>query len=358
MCKVYNQIGSLTTIKTHLRTHNINDINSLNDIIAFQKNYTNYIKEITSKHTNLIEDEKNELKIDISLLEQFIESSKKDATLKLNLEIEQLEKQLNYLHLNTSNIFKTFINHFKIIGLQKKIKNINHQFDSIIINSLRISTNTLNTKINRYNFILSHFLDAVHQSQLPEIKELEIRKKAIDQIIPSIYGAIGENKVSKELENLSDDYILINDFNYSFYKAIYNRKENDYIKSIQIDHILISPAGIFLIETKNWSEQSLNNLSLHSPVQQIKRTNFAFYKILNDQITNSFNQHHWGERKITIKNLIVMVNQKPKEEFQFVKILSLRELRKYIEYFSPVLSKRETESIANYLLKLTDNTYK
>jgi hypothetical protein len=40
--------------------------------------------------------------------------------------------------------------------------------------------------------------------------------------------------------------------------------------SVQIDHLLVSPFGVFLIETKNWSDQSLNNLSLRSPVQQIK----------------------------------------------------------------------------------------
>ena len=357
MCKVYNQIGSLTAIKTHLRTHNITEFNSLNDLISFQKNYSNYLKQITSKHIRLIEDEKTMLKSEIYLLEQFIESSKKETTLKLNLEIEKLEKRIENIRLTNLNIFNTFINYLKKISLQRKIKNIKHHFDTIIINSSINSTNTLNTKINRYNFILSHFLDAVHQSELSEIMELERRKNIIEQITPSIFGAIGENKVSKELENLPDDYILINDFNFSFHKAIYNRKENDYIKSIQIDHILISPAGIFLIETKNWSEQSLNNLSLRSPVEQIKRTNFALYRILNNQITTSLDHHHWGERKIPIKSLIVLVNQKPKEEFQYVKILTLKELRNYIEYFSPIFSKSETETIANYLLNFPDISY-
>ncbi|WP_365297818.1 nuclease-related domain-containing protein [uncultured Mucilaginibacter sp.] len=61
---------------------------------------------------------------------------------------------------------------------------------------------------------------------------------------------------------------------------MYNRKEEDFIKYIQIYNILLSPAGIFLIETKNWSQNSLNDTNLFSPVRQIKRTNFALYKII------------------------------------------------------------------------------
>ncbi|MBK7290418.1 MAG: NERD domain-containing protein [Chitinophagaceae bacterium] len=84
--------------------------------------------------------------------------------------------------------------------------------------------------------------------------ELENKQRVIDEVKNSIYGALGEHKVVKELENLSDENILINDFALTFHPAIYNRQENDYIKSIQIDHLLVTPSGIFIIETKNWSE--------------------------------------------------------------------------------------------------------
>ena len=162
------------------------------------------------------------------------------------------------------------------------------------------------------------------------------------------------------MENLSDENVLINDFALSFHPAIYNRQENDYIKSIQIDHILVSPSGIFLIETKNWSEESLNNLSLRSPVEQIKRTNFALFKILSEEITNHTNlnlyQHHWGDKKIPIRNLIVLTNLKPKEEFQYVKILTVNEILGYVNYFNPIFSSKETQEIAYYLRNLINVT--
>jgi hypothetical protein len=166
---------------------------------------------------------------------------------------------------------------------------------------------------------------------------------------------LGEQKVVKTLESLSDEYFLINDFVVSFSPAIYNRQENDYIKSVQIDHILVGPSGIFLIETKNWSEKSLENLSLRSPVQQIKRTIFVLFKLLNNEMSNyhlRLDRHHWGDKKISMKNLIVLTNTKPKEEFQYVKILTVNELLGYVNYFKPSFSNTETQRIADFLVDI------
>lgn len=113
--------------------------------------------------------------------------------------------------------------------------------------------------------------------------------------------------------------------------------------------------GHLLIETKNWSEKSSGNLDLRSPVQQVKRTNFALFKILTEDIVGGrvkLKQHHWGDRKIPIRNLIVFINSKPKEEFQYVKILTVNELLSYIKYFEPMFTGEETQAIASYLLNM------
>lgn len=355
MCKVYNQIGSLTTIKSHLKYYNINDFSSLNELINFQRNYSATQLQLISNHSILIEREKTLLEEEIVQLENFIETSKSENRQNLNLELEQLKQRLVKLPLRQSNIFKSFINYFVRNGLKRKIRDIELNFDSKISNSIQQLINTLAEKSNRFSYIVSHFEDAVNQSSFQQLKELERKRRIIDEINTSIYGAIGEQKVSKDLEKLSDDYILINDFTCSFHPPIYNQQEKSYIKSVQIDHLLISPAGIFLIETKNWSEHSLNNLNMRSPAEQIRRANFALFKILTSKITHSLDQHHWGDRKIPIRNLIVLINQKPNEEFQYVKILTLKELRNYVEFFKPSFSVRETHMIANYLLYLNES---
>jgi hypothetical protein len=354
MCKVYNQIGSLTTIKSHLSCNNVNDFNSLNELLNFQKNYSINQQQIISNHSILIEKEKATLKEEIEELEKVIELNKNQFKQKLQSELEQLKERLATLLLPQSNIVKTFVNYFKSYNVKRKVREIELNFDSKVANSVLYSTNILYNKSSRNDYIVSNFSHAVKQSGHSQLYELERKKKVIDELNNSIYGAIGEHKVLKDLENLSDDYLLINDFVCTFHPPIYNRQENDYIKSIQIDHVLISPSGIFLIETKNWSEHSLNNLSLRSPVEQVRRTSFAVFRMLADE-TSLLGQHHWGERKIPIRNLIVLINQKPNEEFQYVKILTLKELRNYVEYFKPSFSVKETQMIANYLLRLNES---
>ena len=137
-----------------------------------------------------------------------------------------------------------------------------------------------------------------------------------------------------------------------FKPPIYNRKDKDRIYSIQIDHLLVCESGIYILETKNWSKQSINNMDLRSPVKQIQRTSYALFVLLNS--TSKYNdikleKHHWGHKQITIRNLIVMIQEKPNVNFKHVKVLLLNELNGYVSYFDPVFSPEEVKSICSYL---------
>jgi hypothetical protein len=48
------------------------------------------------------------------------------------------------------------------------------------------------------------------------------------------------------------------------------------------------PTGLFILETKNWSKQSIKNEDLFSPVQQVKRAAFAlFVYLMSDERTTA-----------------------------------------------------------------------
>lgn len=57
--------------------------------------------------------------------------------------------------------------------------------------------------------------------------------------MPSIKGRFGENKVSNILKRLSDEYFVINDLLLKTSR-----------RTTQIDHVVISKYGIFVIETR------------------------------------------------------------------------------------------------------------
>lgn len=356
MCRTYNTIGSLTTLKSHLNNSHIYDFKSLKEVMDFQNSYTTIRQELISYHENLIDEEKRMLNIDLQHLESTIQIQKQQSEQLLIDEIHELKRQLNVsLDSIPQNFFEKIKKKLKLRNYKRKIKQKEENFDIEVTMAISELVGNFNFKNNRYQFIASHAKEAVGESAQDSLTELDRKQSKIDELNSFIYGALGEQKVVKTLETLSDEYFLINDFNISFSPAIYNRQENDYIKSVQIDHILVAPSGVFLIETKNWSEKSLESLSLRSPVEQIKRASFVLFKLLNNEMSNYYlrlDRHHWGNKKISIKNLIVLTNTKPKEEFQYVKILTLNELLGYVNYFKPIFSNAETQRIADFLLKI------
>lgn len=360
MCRTYNTIGSLTTLKSHLDNSNIHDFKSLKGVMDFQSSYASIRQQLISHHENLIKQEKNILNTDLQQLDKVIETQREQSEQRLTDEIDNLKKQLCILASNApKNPFWKLTHSLRQWNYKRKIKRKEYNFDSEVNMSISNLVDDYKIKSNRYQFISSRVDEAVKQSAQHPLSELERKKEKIDELNSFIYGALGEQKVVKTLEALSDEYYLINDFTVSFSPAIYNRQENDYIKSIQIDHILVGPSGIFLIETKNWSERSIESLSLRSPVQQIKRTSFVLFKLLNNEISNfhlRLDRHHWGEKKISIRNLIVLTNTKPNEEFQYVKILTVNELLGYINYFKPIFSNDETQRIADFILRINEQS--
>jgi len=358
MCKTYNPIGSLTSLKTHLYRHGINDFKSLKEVIDFKHSYSTSRQKIISQHESVIKREKDSLSSDLLELETTIEEKKHQLAIELNEEIDRLKVVLNNMSIHApTNFVQQLTRAFKKWYYKRKVHYCANSKDFKIRNAVKSLVDLQQDKTNRFQYITSHFDEAVLQSGAFHLTELERKKSVIEEASSFIYGALGEQKVVKELESLSDDYFLINDFSISFSEPIYNSQENDYIRSIQIDHLLISPAGIFLIETKNWSEKSLDNFSLRSPVQQVKRTSFVLFKLLNNEIANyhlPLDRHHWGIKKMPIKNLIVLTNSKPKEEFQYVKVLTLNELLGYVQYFKPIFSNTEAQRITDYLININN----
>ena len=127
---------------------------------------------------------------------------------------------------------------------------------------------------------------------------MKYAKGVLEEINPLIAGAIGESKVEQELTNLSLNGVLLNDFSLKFNPPLFSKKTKERIHSVQIDHLLVTGAGIFVLETKNWSLKSITTLSLRSPVDQVKRFSYAIFVLLNSKNAKSLGlkKHHWGEK--------------------------------------------------------------
>lgn len=348
MARIIGTIESLKSLKSELEYRGISRFNSVKEINDFLSNYNSEKLEIFNDTSKELANEFSETCIN---LKQRIQ----DKTEIINLEKEKLDNQILRLKKKITlienekdkNYFKIIISNIKVYLTKNRLNYIlNNKTKLINSPAKNISKKIIKDElfINEYNTDKQGLIEKIVK---PKIEKLEYTRKVLENLKNLISGAIGENLVTKEIAKLSDDYVLINDFNLRFSKPIYFTKKKERIYSIQIDHLLLSKAGIFIIETKNWSKSSVNSINLRSPIEQIERFSYALYIYISENI--SLKKHHWGDKKIPIRNVIVMIKNKPSAKFKFVSIKLLRELNDYINYFEPVFTDSEFNKIINKL---------
>ncbi len=292
MAVVVGKIQTLKKLRDSLDEKGIHRFNSIGDINSFLKNYKH-------EKDSIPKNEKNKLDKELQSLEESIMQARERSVKNVPFKI--------YYRI-------------KVSWFSYRKKSLKNYYENILSKRCKKST-----------------------------QEHANIKETVESLYTLISGAIGENAVVNELKKLPDSFYVINDFSLAFSPPIYNRKEDDRIDSIQIDHLLISQSGIFVIETKNWSLESIQNLDLRSPIEQIKRNSYALFVTINSESDLSLADHHWGIKKVPIRNIIVMTNSVPGEEFKYVKVLPLDNLNSYVKYFDAVFSDSEVNSIFHHL---------
>ena len=345
MAKLYGKIGSLTHLLTILNNNRIYGFETLNDIRSFRNNYKNSLEEIRKRCEDVLQKEIINLKSSCEKLKEEIGSEEQTEEGSLRGNLREL---LNQENEKDPKEFAEYIGYFfkRIRTLWKKMcleNRINKKSKSL----LRIQDDINDKKDNPDKWIERYASNDINKVE----KTLAVFKENRHLF----YGAEGEEKVASELSKLPDTYTVINDYYLNFAPPIYNRENDDRIYSVQIDHIVLGPTGIYLIETKNWSKSSTENTNLFSPIKQLQRHNYAMFVLLNQAVKRGEMGHlsnHWGNKKISPKNIICMTGHKPQQEFQYVKILSLGELIRYISYRNQVYSEDEVEDLTDCLFKI------
>jgi len=83
-------------------------------------------------------------------------------------------------------------------------------------------------------------------------------------------GKKGENLVRNKLSQLDNGHHIFWDVNVEMSRYItYNDKRN--LRTAQIDFVVVSKKGVFVIEVKNWSRGFLNQKKYFSPYEQVDR---------------------------------------------------------------------------------------
>lgn len=301
MAVVFGEIDCLKNLIDILKRSGIKHIKSLDDVLTFKNVCDDKFKEADAvarqEHLFLVTQQK--VKISNHVAEHAIDHSNESFLLRL---------------------FRSFVFRLRLVNLNRELNRLERKSEVIIRKKISKSTGS---------YLKSKYL--------------------LDSNYALIQGASGEQQAIDELRKLPDSYNVVNNVQLRFLKPIYNPRSRQRIYSAQADHVVLGPSGVFLIETKNWSNGTIKRTTNFSAFDQIKRTNFALYCHLNPR-TNGFFSFFSEAKKIPVKSVLLMTGQGTEERDPFVKVVSLNELNSYITYCAQVMTELEIKKVLNQLM--------
>ena len=356
MTIVEGQIETLKSIKKVLREQGISRFNSIGDINNFSTQFKSEKESVLNTVIHEIDLEIEAIQSELSSAKSQFESSLSSESTKVEIDIEYRKSRLySFESIVSNNIISKLFRSLSIFYFKSKLSTLVKNKSKIVKRRTRKLKKELVSVSSVLETRMKNRESDISQRAAPKLDKLDSIKQVVDGLDLLIAGAIGEDLVVKEIKKLSDEFVLFNDFSVNFKPPIRNKREKDNIHSIQIDHLLVTNAGIFILETKNWSKKSIESFNLRSPVKQIMRTSHALFVTLNgkrDRKRSLLRKHHWGNKQVPIRNIIVMINQKPNEAFQYVKVKTLNELNGYITHFQPIFDKQEIARMTDLLRRI------
>jgi len=354
VAQIFRQIESTKTLRKELDYRRISMFNSIREIEDFKRNYESIKVEILAQAQISIQKEIAQKSTELEKLELELKAAVRNEEEKVKSAIHRLDVKITELteRLNKQTFLRRLFLTISRWQQNSKLYQLRNNSDRIIFKRTSLIQRKVKNLHSHVDFLNTNTEKIISERCENDLSELNRTKQAISDLRTIIAGAKGEYAVEQELKKLPDNFYVINDYRLNFTRPIINKKNGDKIFSIQIDHLVISPGGIFLLETKNWSNRSIRSLNLRSPIDQIQRSSYALFVFINNNI--SLNSHHWGSKQISLKSVLVMVGATTNQKFQFVKIKELKALNRYLKYFEPIYTDQETKWLAQTLLDYCD----
>lgn len=309
-----------------------------------------YPIEFTKVETEIIN-----LEAEIDTIKKEMESRSLKITDNINLRIKNLEREiyeLENIKFSLSSLFSylraKLTLHNKTGFVQDLKVNPQKEIDKL----LRKEYSDLESLTNRHAYLKGNKEDEIKRRLQPLPDNLEKIKEI--KKTNEYKGAIGELEVIKNLEDLPEAYFLLNDLFLELdgYITFHGTK----LRSAQIDHLVVGPTGIYVIEAKNWSYEYVQKVfreSSYTPYDQIQRSNYLTYRYLNNLKYGNILQKicfQFSKGEIKVKSIIAVTGA----DIPFIKeyhtpVMHSKELSNYIKRGVQILSPEEVCEIAEKL---------
>jgi len=330
LARVIGGSGSTDYLRNQLRKVKLDGLDTFKNIKFFKDNFPRILQEKENEEKAKLTSEIDTLKYDANSLSLKMQDSITFHKKELIIEKENIFAQVN----DFVESHKRLVN-LRTTGARRKLKRLETKFDLVAEKPFKKDKKQIKKIEKSY-----HSLEKTYDKTIG--KKLEPLHKADGMIkanISFLIGATGEEIVIKELSKLPDTYYIFNEYKMRLGKSVYSKNTHDYVRSCRIDHLVVGPTGIFIIETKNWSAERLRTTNF-LPHRQVTNAGLVFYIFLSRK---------FRRRKFPNYKIVVMLGNVPKIKYPYVTQLSLHELNSYIIGRQEHLTLEDINKIVKWL---------
>lgn len=302
-----------------------------------------------------VETEIKDMEIEIGNLEKEIESRSLEIKNDINLRIRNLDREIYELQ-NIKFSLSLLVSYLRVkLALYNKkrlIRDLKFSPQNEIDKLLRKELSDFQSLNNKYAYLKSNKNEEIKRrlQPLPENLERITKIKKTNEY----KGAVGELAVIKSLENLPENYFLLNDLFLELDEYI--PFQGSKLRSAQVDHLVVGPTGVYAIEAKNWSYKYVQKVfseDSYTPYDQIQRSSYLTYRYLNNlKYGNMFQKIYFrlAKGEIKVKSIIAITGADiPYIKEKHTAVMRSNELSDYIKRGSQILSPEEAREIAEKL---------
>jgi len=294
---VIGDSGSEAYLKDRLLRKGLDGFNSFKEIQNLKSNFSEILESSTAEERQKLNSIIAGLKNDESNLRKRLEEKKSE------LQQSLLKEKAELMDTPLSSKGRRRIKEID--------KTIEKKLDKSFKNDIKLIKKTEKKHILREK----NLEKAVEK----RVSQLHKAREIIEKNQQYFDAALGETAVIKELRKLPETYYILNEVELSFFRSIRWKKYGEYVKSCKIDHIVVGPTGIFLIETKNGSLQTMQTEKT-TPHKQIQRAGYIFFIQMMDQFG----------KKYSLYQIIATFKQLPQIPYDYVTQLTIEELVDHI----------------------------
>lgn len=323
MAKIHGISGSTQYLLNGTKAINGKKLASLDDVAHFHSNY-----EVILAETEItVQRQLDEIILGLNNDEERLNNQIREGIAYRTTEVDGNINEIN-TRINTSrNVFK--ILGYKVqywVAVSLRSRRIHSPFSHVVREVQNVQSRKTGLISNKQYVIQN------------ECKKVIDNQKFITENISFLIGAQGEELVIQALSQLSDDFHVLNDINLHFRRAIHWRERNEYIKTCQIDHLVVGPTGIFLVETKNWK---ISDIELKSDklIWQVRRSSLALWYYLKD--------YYWKGGNPKIRTVIVSMHGSFSDQRldKYIDVIAPYQLCRYITSRKNILSEEAVKKI-------------